>query len=121
TRDIGHDMTNLTMRIIAKALFDSDIAHEAPEVGQVIREVLAVVEEAFRQLYNLPSWLPTARNRRLRVAVNRLDALIQRFIDDRRASGEDKGDFLSLLLSAHDEDNSVMTDKQVRDEAMTLF
>jgi cytochrome P450 len=120
-RPIDKDMTNLTMRIIAKTLFDADIASEAPEVGQVIREALSLIEENFRQLVILPRWLPTGRNRQMNRVVERLDALIDRFIAERRASGEDKGDFLSLLLSAHDEDNSVMTDKQIRDEAMTLF
>jgi cytochrome P450 len=57
----------------------------------------------------------------MNAAIRRLDALIQRFIEDRRASGKDAGDFLSLLLSARDDDNTAMTDKQVRDEAMTLF
>jgi cytochrome P450 len=121
TRDIGQDMTTLTMRIIAKTLFDADVTHEAQEVGPAIRDVVALVEESFRQLFPMPTWLPTSHNRKLRAAVARLDTLIQRFINDRRASGEDKGDFLSLLLSAHDDNNSVMTDKQVRDEAMTLF
>jgi cytochrome P450 len=69
----------------------------------------------------LPPWVPTDHNRRLRQGVAHLDALIQKFIDDRRASGQDKGDFLSLLLPAHDEDASEMTDIQVRDEAVTLL
>jgi len=42
-------------------------------------------------------------------------------IEERRASGEDRGDVLSTLLSAQDEDDGVMTDRQVRDEALTLF
>jgi cytochrome P450 len=43
-------------------------------------------------------------------------------IDERRASGEDKGDLLSMLLLAQDEDDGrMMTDQQVRDEATTLF
>src|SRR5262249_31581666 len=61
-------------------------------------------------------------------STRRLDTVIQRFIDERRASGEDKGDLLSMLLMAQDEDaaessrfGGQMTDKQVRDEAMTLF
>ncbi len=120
-RQIDKDMTTLTMRIIAKTLFDSDIANEAPEVGETIRETLALIEESFKQLFPLPYWLPTSHNRKMRSAAARLNALIQKFIEDRRATGEDKGDFLSLLLSAHDEDDSVMTDKQVRDEAITLF
>lgn len=43
-------------------------------------------------------------------------------IDERRRSGEDKGDLLSMLLLARDEDDSgVMTDQQIRDESLTLF
>lgn len=120
-RMVDQDMTALTMRIIAKTLFDADVANEAQEVGQAIRESLSLLEESFKQIFPLPNWLPTSHNRKLAGAVERLDALIQKFIDDRRASGEDKGDFLSVLLTARDDDNSAMTDKQVRDEAMTLF
>jgi cytochrome P450 len=121
TLEIDKEMTHLTMRIIAKTLFDSDIEHEASHVGEAIREALALIEESFKQLFPLPYWMPTSHNRKMRSAVTRLDTMIQKFIDDRRKSGEDKGDFLSLLLSAQDDDNSHMTDKQVRDEAMTLF
>src|SRR5262249_61441048 len=62
------------------------------------------------------------RMRRARVARARLDAIIYRLIADRRASGRDHGDLLSMLLAAQDEDDgTVMTDTQVRDEAMTIF
>ena len=44
-----------------------------------------------------------------------------RFIDQRRASGEDRGDLLSMLLLSEDEDGERMADRQVRDEAVTLF
>src|SRR5262249_20412900 len=51
-----------------------------------------------------------------------LDAIIYRFIAQRRATGADRGDLLSLLLHARDEDDgSRMTDHQLRDEMMTLF
>jgi cytochrome P450 len=76
----------------------------------------------FNQLFQLPDWLPTPGNRRLKRAVHNLDQLIQGFIDARRNTGEDKGDLLSMLLLAREADGSGgMTDKQVRDEAMTLF
>jgi cytochrome P450 len=56
------------------------------------------------------------------MARARLDAIIYRMIADRRASGRDHGDLLSMLLAAQDEeDGGVMTDQQVRDEAMTIF
>jgi len=43
------------------------------------------------------------------------------FIRQRRAQPSNRGDLLSLLLAARDEEGGGMTDRQVRDEAMTLF
>src|SRR5207247_4590693 len=52
-----------------------------------------------------------------------LDRLIYRIIEDRRRRQDDRGDLLSMLLLARDEEGNGgrMTDRQVRDEAMTLF
>ena len=51
-----------------------------------------------------------------------LDDIIYGIIRQRRANPAERGDLLSLLLSARDEvDKSQMSDRQVRDEAMTLF
>src|SRR4029079_6620377 len=66
--------------------------------------------------------LPVPKLRRARMARVRLDAIIYRMIAERRASGHEHGDLLSMLLAAQDEDDGgVMTDQQGRDEAMTIF
>jgi cytochrome P450 len=58
----------------------------------------------------------------MRRAIRRLDQIIYRFIDQRRQSDTEHGDLLSLLLQARDEDDGGgMGDRQVRDEAMTIF
>jgi cytochrome P450 len=122
TLEIDHEMTELTMRVITKTLFDADVAKEAHEISEVITELLAIVNNRSNSLIAYPDWLPLPQNRRLKRLVERLDQLIQGYIDQRRASGEDKGDLLSMLLMAQDEDDGgQMTDKQVRDEAITLF
>jgi cytochrome P450 len=122
TVEVDLAMNALTMRIIAKTLFDADVSAEAREAGKAIATVLEDVNERLNQVVPLPRWVPTSKNRRFYAAVDRLNRLIQRFIDERRKSGDDKGDLLSMLLMAQDaDDGGVMTDKQVRDEAMTLF
>lgn len=68
-----------------------------------------------------PLLLPIAGDRRLRRAVTTLDARIQRMIDDRRRVGLQREDLLTRLLRARDEEGARMSDKQVRDEAITLF
>lgn len=122
TYDMDHEMTHLTMGIVSKTLFDADVSSELDEISAVVTDVLSGVNTRLDRLMNLPYWVPTPENRRFNRSVNKLNSIIQRFIDDRRKTGEDKGDLLSMLLLAQDEDDGgVMTDRQVRDEAMTLF
>ncbi len=120
--DIDREMSHLTMGIVSKTLFDADVSGESSEISEVVTDVLESANTRLDRLMNLPYWVPTPENRRFMRSVARLNELIQGFIDDRRASGEDKGDLLSMLLLARDEDDGgTMTDRQVRDEAMTLF
>jgi cytochrome P450 len=58
---------------------------------------------------------------RMQRAARELDALIYAEIAERRASGQRGTDILSLLLDAHDDDGSTLTDVQIRDEVMTLL
>src|SRR5262249_60074856 len=73
--------------------------------------------------FSPPSWLPLPSIRRKRRAMEYLDTTIRRIIAERRGSGQDKGDLLSMLLQAVDEegDGRGMSDAQARDEATTLF
>jgi cytochrome P450 len=71
-------------------------------------------------LVPVPPFIPTPTNLENRRAVKRLDDILYPIIRARRGT-EDRGDLLSMLLAAQHEDGAVMDDKQVRDEAMTLF
>ena len=58
---------------------------------------------------------------RVKRAVRELDEIVNRIIRQRRASGQDFGDLLSMLMAARDEDGSGMTDRQLRDEILTFL
>jgi cytochrome P450 len=64
---------------------------------------------------------PTEHSRRLRAAIHTLDDKIHGLIAERRRVGFTRNDLLTRLLAAKDDDGTVMSDKQVRDEAVTLF
>ncbi len=123
TRDLHADMMRLTMEITVKTLFDAAIAGE--EADMVADALHGAQEAAMRRMRSpvfIPEWLPTAPNRLMQRSVARLDGLIYRLIRERRANPTDRGDLLSLLLAAQDEeDGSRMTDQQLRDETLTLF
>jgi cytochrome P450 len=118
--DIHDAMMRLTLQIVAKTLFRADVEHDAPEVGENLQILLEFTLD-FRRLLMTPSWLPTRRNLQARRAVRNLTHIIDRIIQQRRASNDDAGDLLSLLIHAQDEDGSRMTTQQLRDEALTLF
>jgi cytochrome P450 len=119
-RDAHQEMMQLTLNIVGKTLFDADVSGDAQEVGRSITTLLDFSSD-FRRLIFTPKWLPTPRNIRTSLAVRRLDKIVYRLIAQRRASGHDAGDLLSMLLAARDEDGSSMDDRQLRDEALTLF
>ncbi len=125
-RDAHHDMMRLTLGVVAKTLFDADVSGEADRVGAAITAGLETSNNEFRRLIPLPGWLPTPNRRRAEASRRTIDEVVMDFIRARRASGEDRGDLLSMLLMAVDEGGEgdrggSMTDKQVRDEAFTLF
>jgi cytochrome P450 len=121
TRDIDDDMMRLTMFIVSKTLFDADVSEDAETVGQAIHNLQKVTNNDYRRTFPWPEWLPTADNRKRQQAVHALDQVIEQIIAERRQSREDKGDLLSMLLLAQDEDGASMTGKQLRDEVVTLF
>jgi cytochrome P450 len=121
--DIAQEMTQLTMRIAAKTMFDLDLTdgkRELVEAAQVLSH--AFIEE-IRSILTLPDWIPLPSKRRKRWAMQTYDRLIRDVIAQRRAAGHDHGDLLSILLLAVDQDGDGrgMSDEQARDEAMTIF
>jgi cytochrome P450 len=123
-RDVHEEMMHLTLEIVSKTLFDADVSrHDEAEVGAAVKVAVECLNEVLNSLlFFVPERFPTPTNVRLWRAVRRLDDVLYRIIREHRAAGVDRGDLLSTLLRAGDEDDgSHMTDRQVRDEAMTLF
>src|SRR6185503_359866 len=112
----------LTLEIVGKTLFDAEVGAEAAEIGAALEASMGYVIGELNALLPLPPSVPTPAVRRYREAIARLDETVYRIIRERRAQKVDKGDFLSMLLLAQDEDDGTgMTDRQVRDEAMNIF
>jgi len=121
--DMSAEMMRLTLAVAGKTLFNADVEADAPEIGRALTEVMHVFMRINAPFGFLLDRLPLPSNRRAEEARATLDGIVYRLIDERRKSGEDKGDLLSMLLAARDEegDRSGMTDRQVRDEVMTIF
>ncbi|MBX3186219.1 MAG: cytochrome P450 [Labilithrix sp.] len=119
--DVAGAMMHLTLEIVGKTLFDAEVGSDADEVGDALTTAMQTAMDQLGSLVPLPPAIPTPTNLKNRRAVARLDAVIYRIIRERRREGGDRGDLLSMLLAARDEEGGTMDDRQIRDEAMTLF
>jgi cytochrome P450 len=121
--DISREMAAYTLAVVGKTLFDADIEGEAHEIGDALSAAIAAFNFSVLPFGELLVKLPLPMTIRFRRGRERLDSTIYRLIAERRASGEDRGDLLSMLLLAHDTegDGTGMSDLQLRDEAMTLL
>ena len=120
-RDIHRDMMRLTLEIVVKTLFNTEVSGEADRVGQVLSQIAKPFASQATLKWILDNRLPTSTHRRFNRAAREIDQIVYRLIAERQSSGSDQGDLLSMLVAAHDEDGSQMNDKQLRDEVMTLF
>lgn len=120
-RDIHRDMMRLTLEIVVKTLFDADISGDADKVARVLSMMVKPFASQATLKWIADNRLPTPTHRRFNAAAREIDEIVYRLIAERRASGYDRGDLLSMLVAARDEDGSQMNDLQLRDEVMTLF
>ncbi|HEY0755290.1 MAG TPA: cytochrome P450 [Ktedonobacteraceae bacterium] len=116
------EMTRLTLWIISKVLFDADVSGEERELGEVLTYTFRHFSDAVTNPLRLPLSWPTPGNQRVKRAIALINSTIYRMIEERRQSSEDRHDFLSTLLQARDEEHAAsMSNRQARDEALSLF
>jgi cytochrome P450 len=121
-RDVHKDMMRLTLEIVAETLFGAQVGDHAEEVGEALEAVLTVVADPMEIFLPFLKHLPTPQRRRFDRAIAKLDSILYGIFEQRRRSETpETGDLLSMLLQAQDEDGTRMSDKQLRDECMTLF
>jgi cytochrome P450 len=121
TIDLVAEMMDLTQRIIVRTMFSTDLGPAA----EVVKRTWPIVNQRIGDTFwatKLETRLPLPANRRFRRALHELDTVVYRLIDQRKRSGDDRPDLLSMLLSARDEETDErMTDRQLRDEVMTML
>ena len=121
-RDIDKEMMHLTLQIVGKTLFGADVEDDADAVGAAMTTVSKLFDFLLLPYSEWLMKLPFPQTGRFNRARATLNSVIYGIINDRRRSGEDTGDLLSMLLAARDEDDGAsMTDEQIRDESLTLF
>ena len=117
------EMMRLALGIVGKTLFDTDIASDADTVARALGVAMNTFTLARVPFWRLLLYLPVPSTLRFARARRELDEVIYRLIRGHRENGRDRGDLLSMLLLAQDVEGGTgrMTDRQLRDEAMTIL
>ena len=118
-----HGMARLTISIVSRALFGNISEKDIESVWDNMAIVNEVGAKLIRELINLPEWIPTPSNRRGKKAKIELDKVINGFINKRQNNkNTEERNLLAMLMDATDEETGEkMSDKQLRDEIMTIF
>jgi cytochrome P450 len=120
--DIAEEMRRVTLAVVGRTLFSSDVGRYASAVSRGLKGALDYVDRRLGAAYRPPMWLPTRRQRRFRQAMALLDRVTSEVIASRRGHEEEFEDLLSMLMLAEDEESGGrMNERQVRDEVMTFL
>ncbi len=121
TVELSREMSALTLAVVGRTLFGTDLRGDAGQVGQALEESMRHFRRVLLPFGERMLRLPLPWSRRALAAGARLDTVVRQIIAERRDGGpDDAGDLLSMLLLAR-EDGVGMSDEQVRDEVMTLL
>ncbi|HEV2130607.1 MAG TPA: cytochrome P450 [Longimicrobiaceae bacterium] len=120
--ELMQEMMGLTLQVVGRALFGSNMQEEIAAVTRSFSYLNADLSARMFALRFIPPVLPTRRDRAFRAALCELDSVVSQVITERRRTGADTGDLLSLLLHARDEETGEqMSDRQLGDEVRTLL
>lgn len=114
------ELKRITLQVISHTMFGALPDQEALAVEGAVEQAVLRFQVGLIPFLPLMDRLPLPSTRRFQAARKRLDEVIFAMIERRRNRQEDRGDLMSMLLTAR-EDGTGMDDLQLRDEAMTIF
>lgn len=120
--DISYEFTELTMRIIAEAMFSSQLAEDVHRISESLTYLLADIDFRFQVPIYPKIGFPTLRNLRAQKELDTVNEVLYRFIRERRQNDGQHDDLLQMLMEARDEETGeAMSDQDLRDELITMF
>lgn len=120
--DVHAEMMGLTLAILGDTVFGMDLSRDSDTVTQAVTTAIEITNQRLYSLFPAPLSWPTPQNRRYRQALATLDAVVHDMIAAKRRSASASNDLLSMWMEARDDETGGgMSDRQLRDEAMTMM
>ncbi|MFB4420329.1 cytochrome P450 [Streptomyces sp. QL37] len=120
--DVKREMAALTQKIAVRTIFGVDTPADTESMGRAMDIAQQEIGKEFSGLGAvLPDWVPTPGRARIKKAAAVIDAEVGRVVARHRDGDGERPDLLSRLLTAVDETGANLSDKEIRDETVTLY
>lgn len=121
--DVTEEMTRLTLRIVVDALFSEDLSHErATKLCGAITQTISDLGKISWAVFGMPVQLAPGSSAHFAAGKEVIDAVCYDMIARRQAQSpaDRPHDLLTMLVEAETADGP-MTDRQLRDELVTML
>jgi len=120
--DVASEMMSVTLDVVTRTLLGVELHSDMKSIGDAVSTGLKFLARRMRVRLPIPVSWPTPANIRFKRGMAELDGIVYDIIAERRRTGEDAGDLLSMFMFTRDEETGeTMSDAQLRDEVMTMF
>lgn len=113
---LTQELMDLALDITVELHLGSAPGYDTRRLGRLFLDAIGSLSN-----FMLPDWAPTSRNRHYHDAVARLDAEVMGRIQARRRAGATGPDLMATFLGLVDDDGRALTDRQIRDELITMM
>ncbi len=114
-------MMQVTLEVITQTMFSTSVLDKIMHIAPALDTALRYAAKSVMNPLRMPLFIPTQANREFNAASALLDDVIYGIIEQRRAQTAVNNDLLDMLLNASDDNGKLMSDKQIRDEVITIF
>jgi cytochrome P450 len=119
--DVVPELMRMTLLIVSEALFNTNLESDIAAIQETLEIGRDFTMDRAWSILRLPPSFPTRKNLRHRHSLANFHRVLDRMVEERRASGSHLNDLLSLLMDARDDEGKPMSALQLRDEMATLL
>jgi len=119
--NLADEMMRVTLEVITQTMFSTSVLDKIDHIAPALDTMLRYAAKSALNPLRLPLSIPTRANREFNAANALLDEVIYGIIGERRSQTAAHNDLLDMLLNASDDNGNLMSDRQIRDEVITIF
>ena len=122
TIHLSNVLYKLTLDIVNSTLFYNEVANTTNQIFKLVSKGNEYISKRVNSPIQLPDWMPTPNRLTENAILRAMDDVFFDVIERRKNKNEIHHDLLSMLMEARDEETDEgMSNRQLRDEILTIF